>query len=260
MGVFRSLAVALVAALAAGAVTSAEAADPTVFAAASLKNALDDVVAVYSVETGRSVTVSYAGSSALAKQIEAGAPADIFISADLSWMDYLAEKNLVRVDTRLNLLGNTLVLVAPADSTATLELSPGMSFDTVLGADGRLAMASVDAVPAGKYGKASLEALGAWDGVEGRVVQAENVRAALAFVATGEAALGIVYATDAAIEPKVRVVATFPEDTHPRIVYPAAVLAQAAAEDTAAFFSYLSGPRAAAIFQKYGFSIPAGGV
>ena len=201
-------------------VAPAQAEDVTVFAAASLKNALDDVAAAYKAETGKSVLISYAASNALAKQIEEAAPADIFFSADLAWMDYLDERNLIQKDTRQTLLGNEIVLVAPADSTATVTLGPGADLAALLGADGRLAMANVDSVPAGKYGKAALEKLGIWASVADRVVQADNVRAALAFVATGEAPLGIVYQTDANSEPKVKVVATFPADSHPPILYP----------------------------------------
>ena len=200
------LAVAL-AALPTLSLAPARAEDVTVFAAASLKNALDDVATDYKAETGRSVLISYAASNALAKQIEAAAPTDIFFSADLAWMDYLEERNLIQKDTRQTLLGNEIVLVAPADSTATVTLGQGADLATALGSDGKLAMANVDSVPAGKYGKAALEKLGIWGSVENRVVQADNVRAALAFVATGEAALGIVYQTDANSEPKVKVVA-----------------------------------------------------
>ena len=177
----------------------AAAQEVTVFAAASLKNALDAVATAWTAAGGGRATLSYAASSALAKQIEAGAPADVFVSADRDWMDYLADRDLVRKDSIVELLGNRIVLVAPVDSTATATIAPGFDLSALLG-DGRLAMANVDAVPAGKYGKASLEALGVWDTVAGRVAQAENVRAALALVATGEAPLGIVYATDAAAE------------------------------------------------------------
>ena len=183
---------------------AAQAADVTVFAAASLKNALDDAAKLYQTKTGDKVNISYAASSALAKQIEAGAPADIFFSADLDWMDYLQEKKLIDDASRHTLLGNTLVLVAPKDSTVTLPIVKDFPIVQALGPDGKLAMASVDSVPAGKYGKAALTYLGVWDAVLPHVVQAENVRAALAFVAKGEAALGIVYGTDAKSEPAVR--------------------------------------------------------
>ena len=167
---------------------AAQAADVTVFAAASLKNALDDAAKLYQTKTGDKVNISYAASSALAKQIEAGAPADIFFSADLDWMDYLQEKKLIDEASRHTLLGNTLVLVAPKDSTVTLPIAKDFPIVQALGPDGKLAMASVDSVPAGKYGKAALTYLGVWEAVSPHVVQAENVRAALAFVAKGEAA------------------------------------------------------------------------
>src|SRR5262249_16152667 len=176
--------------------------DLLVFAAASLKNALDDIDASYKKETGKEVTVSFAASSALAKQIEQGAPADLFISADLDWMDYLAKKNLIKPATRSNLLGNSIVLVAPADSTVTAKIAPNFALASLLG-DRRLAMANVQSVPAGKYGKAALEKLGVWDSVKDRVAQADNVRAALLLVSKGEAPLGIVYKTDLASAPTI---------------------------------------------------------
>ena len=191
-------------------------------------------------------TISYAASSALAKQIEEGAPADVFVSADLDWMAYLAERDLVQPDTEVELLGNRLALVAPADSEAAAAIAPGFDLAGLLG-DGRLAIANVDAVPAGRYGKAALEALGVWESVS-ELAQAENVRAALALVALGEAPLGIVYATDAAAEPAVRTVGVFPEDTHPPIVYPAAATAEAG-PDAAAFLAFLQSAPARAIFE-----------
>jgi molybdate transport system substrate-binding protein len=230
----------------------AVAADLTVFAAASLKNALDAVAAGYERETGQRVAISYAASSALAKQIEQGAPADLFVSADLEWMDYLQERGLVRPQTRRNLVGNRLVLVAPADRPSPVSLSPG-SLAAALG-PGRLAIASVAAVPAGKYGKAALENLGLWSEVAGRLAQAENVRAALAFVARGEAPLGIVYETDARAEPDVTVVARFPETSHPAIVYPVAITAASQSPHANAFLDALRSPRHAAIFAREGFT------
>ena len=243
------------AALPALAVAPALAEDVTVFAAASLKNALDDVAAAYKAETGKSVLISYAASNALAKQIEEAAPADIFFSADLAWMDYLEERNLIQKDTRQTLLGNEIVLVAPADSSATVTLGPGADLAALLGADGRLAMANVDSVPAGKYGKAALEKLGIWASVADRVVQADNVRAALAFVATGEAALGIVYQTDANSEPKVKVVSTFPADSHPPILYPVAMIASSKNPEARAFFDFMRSDKAKPAYQKQGFTI-----
>jgi len=238
----------------AGMALPASAADPVIFAAASLKNALDDAAASYKEKTGKAVTVNYAASSALAKQIEEAAPADIFFSADLDWMDYLQERNLIKTDSRVTLLGNAIVLVAPSDSTATVELAKGVDLAGTLG-DGKLAMANVDSVPAGKYGKAALEYLGAWDGVSSHVVQADNVRAALAFVANGEAPLGIVYATDAAAEPAVKIVGTFPDDSHPPILYPVALTASSENPDAAAFLDFLKSDEAKPAFEKQGFVI-----
>ena len=226
-----------------------------VFAAASLKSALDEAVASYHAATGKTAIVSYAASSALAKQIEQAAPADIFFSADLAWMDYLAERNLIVPDTRKTFLGNELVLVAPADSAATVALGPGLDLTPLLGADGRLAMANVDAVPAGKYGKAALAKLGGWNKVADRIVQADNVRAALAFVASGEAPFGIVYATDAGAEPAVKVIATFPADSHPPIVYPVALTAGSTNADARAFLDYLASDGARFAFVKHGFKV-----
>jgi molybdate transport system substrate-binding protein len=233
---------------------AAQAADVTVFAAASLKNALDDAAKIYETKTGDKVVVSYAASPALAKQIEQGAPADIFVSADLDWMDYLEQKNLIDVASRHTLLGNTLVLIAPKDSPVSFTIEKNFPLLQALGADGKLAMASVDSVPAGKYGKAALTYLGVWDAVAPRVAQAENVRAALAFVAKGETPLGIVYGTDANSEPAVRVVGTFPEDSHPKILYPVALTASAKPE-ARKFLEFLLSPEAAPSFEAQGFSI-----
>jgi molybdate transport system substrate-binding protein len=224
----------------------------TVFAAASLKNALDGIVKTHTTGSGDKVTVSYAASSALAKQIEQGAPADIFISADLEWMDYLEKRSLIRPSSRVNLVRNRLVLVAPADSKAGLRIGPAFPLAATLGKE-RLAMADPDAVPAGRYGKAALEKLGVWKDVQSRVAAAGDVRAALLLVARGEAPLGIVYSTDAAVEPKVRVVDVFPENTHPPIVYPAALVAQGKSGSAANFLRTLREPAARAIFEKYGF-------
>jgi molybdate transport system substrate-binding protein len=225
-----------------------------VFAAASLKNALDEIAATWSRETGKPAPrISYAASSALAKQIERGAPADLFISADLDWMNYLEGKNLIRNDSRFDLLGNRIVIVAPRDSaTATLPVK-GDDLARVL-AGGRLSMANVEAVPAGKYGKAALETLGAWSAVKDSIAQAENVRAALLLVARGEAPLGIVYGTDATAEPGVRIVATFPEGSHPPIVYPAA-LTRDSKPDAKAFLDFLRSGKARLSFEKQGFTV-----
>lgn len=233
---------------------SAQSKDLVVYAAASLKNALDDLQAVWQRDTGGRVVISYAASPALAKQIEAGAPADIFISADLDWMDYLSGKGLIRRDTLLHLLGNRLVLVARQDSTVALAIKPGLDLSAALG-KGRLALANVQAVPAGKYARASLEKLGAWEGVKDQLAQGENVRSALLLVARGECPLGVVYATDAAADPSVKVVGTFPEDTHPEIVYPVAVTKDSAHPEAGKFLSYLRSERAKAVFEKQGFTV-----
>lgn len=226
----------------------------TVFAAASMKTALDAANAAYTKSTGNTVTVSYAASSALAKQIEAGAPADIFISADLDWMDYLTRKDLVKTQTRKNLLGNRIVLVAPKGSAKPIEIKPGFDLSSLLG-DGRLAMGSVDSVPAGKYGKAALEKLGVWDSVSAKVAGAENVRAALALVSREEAPYGIVYQTDAAADPGVAIVGTFPQDSHPPIIYPAAQIAGSKNTAAADYLKFLESPDAASFFTSQGFTV-----
>lgn len=228
-----------------------------VFAAASLKNALDAAVEDYTKTTGKTVTVSYAASSALAKQIEEGAPADIFFSADLDWMNYLQDKNLIATDSRVTVLGNDIVLVAPADSVDSLDIAPGFALADAL-AGGKLAMALTASVPAGKYGKAALESLGVWDSVAGSVAEAENVRAALALVSTGEATLGIVYTTDAKADKGVKIVDTFPADSHPPILYPVALTATAKAE-AGDFLTYLTSPAAKPIFEAQGFRFVAPG-
>ena len=226
-----------------------------IFAAASLKNALDEIATAWSKETGKPMPrISYAASSALAKQIEQGAPADMFISADTDWMDHVDRKDLIRKDTRFNLLGNKIVLIAPRDAKVSVDMKPGFDLAKAL-AGGKLAMANVDAVPAGKYGKAALEKLGAWDGVKGNVAQAENVRAALLLVARGEAPLGIVYATDAAAEPNVKTVGDFPADSHPPIIYPAALAREPKSPDAKAFLDMLTSSKARPAFEKQGFTV-----
>lgn len=227
---------------------------PIIFAAASLKNALDNINAAWNEEAGKEATISYASSSALAKQIEEGAPADVFISADLDWMQYLAERDLIDPDTEVRLLGNRIVLIAAADSDADIAIEPGFDLAGLLG-DERLAMGSVDAVPAGRYGKAALESLGVWDSVADKVAQAENVRAAMALVSLGEAPLGIVYQTDAAADPEVRIVGLFPEDTHPPIIYPVALTADTANPAAAEFLAFLRSEKAAELFEEQGFSV-----
>lgn len=253
----RSLLVALALVAAAPAAPAFAADDVIVFAAASLKNALDDVIAGYHEKTGKTVKASYEASSTLAKQIEQAAPADIFFSADLTWMKYLHDKNLTVADSEKSLLGNEIVLVAPKDSTATTTIAPGFDLGAVLGPDGKLAMANVESVPAGKYGKAALTKLGVWDSVSARVVQADNVRAALAFVAKGEAPAGVVYATDANAEPAVKVLGTFPADSHPPIVYPVALIAASTNPDAKAFLEFLESDAAKPAYTKQGFTIVA---
>lgn len=226
----------------------------TVFAAASLKNALDAANAAWQAETGNETTVSYAASSALAKQIEAAAPADLFISADLAWMDYVAEKKLIKDETRSNLLGNRIVLVAPKDAAKAVDIKEGFDLAGLVG-DGKLAMGAVDSVPAGKYGKAALEKLGVWPSVESKVAGAESVRAALALVSRGEAPYGIVYETDAAADPGVAIVGTFAEDSHPPIIYPVAILAESLSPAAAAYLDFLKSEKAAPFFTGQGFTV-----
>lgn len=231
---------------------SAEPRTITVFAAASLKESLDEAAAAWTKRSGQKVSISYAGSSALAQQIEQGAPADVFISADGEWMDYLQQRKLIDAGTRANLVGNRLVVIAPADSALrTLALKPA-ALRQALG-DGRLAMAETASVPAGRYGKQALTALGLWESVSGQLAQADNVRAAMAFVSRGEAPLGIVYATDAQAEPKVRVVAAIPAGSHDTIVYPVARLARTPPAATKGFLAFLRGDHAKAIFKRAGF-------
>ncbi len=236
----------------------AQASGPLIFAAASLKNALDDIAAAWTKDSGKPLPrISYAASSALARQIEQAAPADLFISADTEWMDYLATRKLIRAESRTDLLNNRIVLIAPKDSKLTVNLAPGVDVNAAL-AGGHLAMANIDAVPAGRYSKAALEKLGAWNGVKDHLAQAENVRAALLLVSRGEAPLGIVYRTDAAVDDKVRIVATFPEDTHPAIVYPMAITRDAKDADAPGFAAYLRSAPARTVFEKYGFGIVKG--
>jgi molybdate transport system substrate-binding protein len=234
------------------ATTPAIAQDLLVFAAASLTDALDAVIEEYRAQGGGAVVVSYASSSALARQIEEGAPADIFISASTDWMDYVEERGLIREGSRSDLLSNRLVLVAPRDSDATIEIGPG--FDLVGALDGgRLAMGDPDHVPAGIYGKAALENLGVWNAVAPHVARADNVRAALALVSLGEAPLGVVYSSDAVADDSVKVVGEFPQDSFPEIVYPAAIIADSQHADAAALVETLHTEAAGAIFERYGF-------
>jgi molybdate transport system substrate-binding protein len=224
-----------------------------VFAAASLQNALDEIDAAFTAKNGIKIVASYAASSALAKQIEQGAPADIFVSADTDWMDYAASKKIINEPTRVNLLGNSLVLIAPKDSKiGDVTIGPGFDLAKLVG-DGKIATADVKSVPVGKYAKASLEKLGAWSAAEPKFAMSENVRAALALVARGEAVFGIVYATDAKVEPSVKIVDTFPADSHPPIVYPIAATTTAKTEATD-YLAFLRSPAAKAILERYGFT------
>jgi molybdate transport system substrate-binding protein len=230
--------------------TAASAADINVFAAASMKGALDEIGASYKTKTGNGIVATYAATGTLAKQIEAAAPADVFISADEQWMDELASKNFVKADTRHDIAGNTLVLVEGKDAKLDVKLD---ALATALG-DDKLALADVASVPAGKYAKAALEKLGQWSAVEKNVVMQDNVRGALALVAKGEAKLGVVYGSDVLAEPKVAVAATFPEDSHAPIRYPATVVAASQNADASAFVVFLLGDEAQAILKKDGFS------
>jgi molybdate transport system substrate-binding protein len=227
-----------------------------VFAAVSLKGALDEVGALVVRRTGVTLTPSYAATSLLARQIEAGAPADIFFSADEQWMDYVAARKLIAPASRMDVVGNRLVLIAPKERVPPLQIAPGFALAAALGAAGRLAVADPSNVPAGRYGKAALTTLGVWDSVASRLAPADNVRAALAFVARGEAPLGIVYASDVVAEPGVRVVDTFPAHTHPPIRYPAALTVRAST-DAAAVLAVIASPEASAVFVKHGFVVLA---
>jgi molybdate transport system substrate-binding protein len=253
----RPVLAALAAAIAIVAVPhSAQAQDKTitVFAAASMKNALDDVDAAFTKKTGIKIVASYDASSALMKQIEGGAPADVFVSADLKWMDYGSQKKLIKDDTRINLLGNELVLIATKDSKIDhVTIAPGFDLAKLVG-DGRIATGDVAAVPVGIYAKAALEKLDVWASVEPKMAMAANVRAALVLVARGEAPLGIVYSTDAKVEPGVKVVGVFPEDSHDPIIYPVAATT-GAQSDATSYLAFLRSQAAKTIFESYGFTV-----
>lgn len=225
-----------------------------VFAAASLQSAFTSIGAQWQRDGGAPVRFSFAASSALARQIEQGAPADLFASADLDWMDWVSQRNLLRPGVRRSLLGNTLVLITGKDSQASLTIAPGFALASALG-DSRLAMGEPNAVPAGRYGKAALTSLGIWEAVAPKIAGAENVRAALNLVARGEAAFGIVYGSDSKSEPKVRIVDTFPAHSHPPIVYPFAITAASKHPEAAAFLDYLASPAAVKVFEAEGFVI-----
>ena len=234
----------------------AHAADVLVFAAASLKPALDTILATPEAQSIGAIKASYAASSQLARQIESGAPAAVFVSADRDWMDHLSEHQLIVESTRVDLLGNALVLVVPTGSSAAVKIGSSFDLAGALGSDGRLAIGEPNSVPAGKYAKAALQSLGVWTSVASRIVSADNVRAALNFVVRGEAPLGIVYRSDAASEPGVRVLDTFAPSAHPPIVYPAAVVRGGDEVPARAVLTLLQSPPASAIFRRFGFDAP----
>jgi len=233
---------------------ASEAANVTVYAAASLKEALAEQCQQFQMRTGDKVVVSYAASNALARQIEAGAPADVFISADLDWIDFLEQRRLLAPNTRITLLRNTLVLIAPSASSVELKVAPGFGLAAALGSE-RLAIANPDSVPAGIYAKSALERLGVWGSVEKQLARTENVRAALALVARREAPLGIVYGTDAFADKRVRVVDTFPAGSHPPILYPAALVATSQSPAARPLLDYLRSSAASPIWERYGFGV-----
>lgn len=236
---------------------TARAAELLVFAAASLKPALDTLISQPEARAIGRIEVSYAASSQLARQIEHGAPADLFISADLDWMDQVETSGRIVAGSRSNLLGNALVLIAPAESRLQLRIAPGFDLANALGDDGRLALGTPDSVPAGKYAKAALSSLGAWDAVQSRLAPAPHVRAALRFVANAEAPLGIVYRSDAVSEPKVRVVDTFPAASHAPIIYPAALIEGGEIAQARKLLALLKSPASTTVFQRFGFTRPS---
>ncbi|HYP57569.1 MAG TPA: molybdate ABC transporter substrate-binding protein [Beijerinckia sp.] len=229
-------------------------AGPVVFAAASMKTALDAIAAAWKADTGKSPAISYASSAVLAKQIEQGAPVDIFISADLQWMDYLDKAKLIKPGTRRNLLGNALVLIEPADAATNLKIAPGFDLAGATG-DSRIAVCTIASCPGGIYAKQAFENLGIWSSVEPKLAQADSIRSALNLVARGEARFGVVYATDAKAEPKVRVIDTFPESTHSPIVYPVALIDASKNSDAAVFLAFLTSQAATKILTGEGFTI-----
>ena len=242
-------------ALSLAATTQALAEDVSVFAAASLTNALTEIGDSFTAKTGNKMVPSYAASSSLAKQVEQGAPGQIFASADLKWMDYLADKKLITLESRFNLLGNTLVLIAPVDSKqGHVELTPKTDIAAVAGA-GRIATGNPDSVPVGLYFKQAMERSGQWKAVEAKIAGTDSVRAALAFVERGEVPLGVVYATDAAVSQKVKVVGVFPETMHDPIVYPFALIAGKDSPAAKALLEYIRSPDSKAVFVRYGFKI-----
>ena len=227
-----------------------------VFAAASTTNVVTEIGDLYAARNLGRIKPSFASASTLAKQIASGAPADVFLSANSKWMDFLEEKNLIAKGSRFDLLGNRIVLIAPADSAlGQIDVAPGFSLSSLLGKDGRLSTGDPEHVPVGMYGKEALQNLGAWDQVKDRLAPMKDVRAALVLVERGEAPLGLVYATDAAVSKKVRVVGTFPADSHPPIVYPVAAVSGGKISDAKQFMDFLKSPEARAVFEKYAFNV-----
>ena len=250
---FRIFAIVILASLAS---SPARASDITVAAAESLHESIDEIARAFSAKSGTGVKTTFAGSAQLAKQIESGAPVNVFISADKAWITYLAERKLIAAESEEIVAGNALVLVMPADAAKTVEISGKLDLAGLLGPNGKLATGEVKSVPAGRYAKEALETLGLWPQVERRIAGTENVRAALALVERGEAPAGIVYATDALLSAKVKVAGVFPETSHQPIVYPAVVIASGDAPEARAFVSFLQDPVAKAIFVKHGFTTP----
>jgi molybdate transport system substrate-binding protein len=232
-----------------------QAQEVTVFAASSLQNALEDIAVRYQKATGRQVKLSFAASSALARQIEQGAPANLFVSADEQWMDYLQSRKLIAADTRRSLLGNRLVLVVPLSNRMQVDLRPGFDFLALLGRDGRWVTGDPSNVPVGRYAQQALTFLGAWEAAAPRLVRAENVRIALSFVERGEAVAGVVYQTDAALSSRVRIAGVFPADSHIPISYPVAIVARFDVPAAREFLRYMQADAAREVFKRYGFSV-----
>lgn len=238
----------------ASAAATAAAQDVTVFAAASLTNALEEIAKIYREKGGGGVKFSFASSSTLAKQIESGAPADIFVSADEQWMDYLAQRNLIEASTRSSRLGNVLVLITPPGDKRTIDIKPGFDLAGMIGS-GKLATGDPAHVPVGRYAQQALTKLGIWEAVVPKIARTDNVRAALLLVERGEAPFGIVYATDAAASGKVDVAGTFPADSYPPVSYPFAILAGRDRPEVRRFLEFVYGAEAQAVYRKAGFSV-----
>ena len=251
---FRRVGQTVAALVLASAAATASAQDVTVFAAASLTNALEEIAKIYREKGGGGVKFSFASSSTLAKQIESGAPADIFVSADEQWMDYLAERKLIEAPTRSSRLGNVLVLITPAGDKRMVDIKPGFDLAGMIG-HGKLATGDPAHVPVGRYAQQALTKLGVWDAVGPKIARTDNVRAALLLVERGEAPFGIVYATDAAASGKVHIAGAFPADSYPPVSYPFAILAKRDRPEVRKFFDFLTGPEAQAVYRRAGFSV-----